>query len=272
MAEIDSLLEEIARDQGDDDLRWRAAVLYDRQGYEARARFIRLQLQLAALPDGVDSPEWLPMIEESERLLRRYYEEWNAPYNFLEVLYPQYDRGFIEEAGVQGQALLDRQYRTQIFGRLPIRHIDVIADIAETRLSAILNIPELSNMVSLGFDSMGLGDGHIEAFAQCELPKLRWLSLTRNHLTEKGVLELARIWRETMPLLEFVELAGNPYDPEDEIDYDQDVALTWRRGAGGETEELLGMAPWLLPRIVDGRVEPRDRLALARPNPSGTSR
>jgi hypothetical protein len=265
MAEIDLLLEHIASDQGDDALRWRAATLYDRQGNRDRARFIRLQLQLAQLPGGLDSPEWLPMMEESERLLETHYAEWNAPYEDLQIVYPQYDRGFIEQVGVQGRTLLLEEVRHKIFRRLPIRHIDIIADIRETPLQEILRVFELAEMVSLGFDHLGLSDGDVEVFGDYALPKLRWLSLTRNELTEKGVSRLARLWKTPMPSLEFVDLAGNPYDPEDEIDYDQHVALTWRRGAGRETEELLDSAPWLHPRIVDGRVDSLDRLALARP-------
>jgi hypothetical protein len=95
------------------------------------------------------------------------------------------------------------------------------------------------------------------------LPLLRWLSLTRNELTIQGVRRLAEIAASQLPALYFVDLAGNRYDPMDEIDFDQHVALTWRRG-DEEASIFLG-APWVRPRIVDGRVEPLDRLGLARP-------
>jgi uncharacterized protein (TIGR02996 family) len=76
MAEINALIEEIARNPLADVPRWRAAAWYEGQGDFDRAAFIRMQLQLARLPNRVDSPEWFPLIEESQRLLARHYDAW----------------------------------------------------------------------------------------------------------------------------------------------------------------------------------------------------
>jgi hypothetical protein len=272
MAEIDLLLEEIARDPADDAPRWRAAIVYDQLGNRDRGRFIRLQLQVAALSAGVDSPEWLPMIEESESLLETHYDEWKAPYDSLHIIEPQYDRGFIELVGLEGETLLIDEYRAEILRRLPIKHVDVfIADLRKTPPVQILRLRELHEMVSVGLDRMGLGDRDLEEIAAHKWPRLRWLSLTGNELSERGVFQFTDTWRESMPLLEFIELEGNQYDPYNEIEYDQDVALAWRRD-GPEMEALVNRAPWLRPRIVYGKVESYDRLALARPNPRRVAR
>ena len=65
----------------------------------------------------------------------------------------------------------------------------------------------------------------------------------RKRTHRKGVSLLARLWKGSMPSLEFVDLTGNPYDPADEIDCEQHVALTWRCGVDRETEELIDSAP-----------------------------
>lgn len=170
MADLDALLEAIAANPSDDSPRWLAARLYEEQGDPDRSRFIRLQIQLARLTDGVDSPEWLPMVEESERLLAQHRDRWNAPYDrdlFLGHL--QYDRGFIELAGVEAHRVLDLTYRRDLFRRLPLRHLDLVH--LERRLvPAIVRLPELASMVSLGLDDAGLEDDDVDAFGDARLP------------------------------------------------------------------------------------------------------
>jgi hypothetical protein len=242
--------------------------LYEQHGDVDRARFIRLQLQLARLPDDVDSPEWLPMIEESQRLLQSHYMRWTTPYADLHFEYGQYDRGFIELVAIEGARLVDDDYTGKLFDRLPIRHVDVTSR-ANCALRDVMDVTRRRNLVSLGLDNLGLTDHDvpdlvpISSGASPALPLLRWLSLTRNELTIQGVRRLAEIATAQMPALYFVDFAGNQYDPMDEIDFDQHVALTWRRG--DEEASIFLVAPWVRPRIVDGRVEPLDRLAFGRP-------
>jgi hypothetical protein len=262
MAEIDSLLEEIARHPGDDVLRWRAASMYERQGGQVRSRFIRLQLQIASLPEGIDSPEWLPMIEESVRILRTYYRKWNGPYEHLRIEGPEYYRGFIEGVYIRGWDLM--RNRGELFRSLPIQHVDLLS-LNETSLEEVLGIPEMQRIVTLALGRLGLENRDVESFREVRLPNLRWLGLAGNNLDFQVVERLGSFWRKSLPALEFVELTGNRYDPADEIDYDQQVALSWRRGGDSRFDiELDERVPWLRPRLVDGRVEPMDRMALGR--------
>jgi len=53
-----------------------------------KSHFIRLQFQIASLPGGVDSPEWLAMAEETARLLRANYRAWTERLEVYESSVP----------------------------------------------------------------------------------------------------------------------------------------------------------------------------------------
>jgi len=118
--------------------------------------------------------------------------------------------------------------RRGLFDRLPIRHLDLV-EIEKSALPKVLKLSEMQVIVSLGLDRASLGDENIDLLKGATLAALRWLSLAGNHLSLEGVRSLAISWKKFIPSLQFVD-HGNRYDPGSEIDHDQHVALTWRRG------------------------------------------
>src|SRR5262249_8224228 len=119
------------------------------------SRFIRLQLQLAELPDGIDHPDWPRLFEESHELVSRNYAAWLRSYDGIGILDAEYDRGFIEYVVLRAPDLLNSETRTRLFRLLPVRHLDIVDREGEP-FGAVLRLPEMTGIVSLGLDRLEL--------------------------------------------------------------------------------------------------------------------
>jgi len=265
------LLSAIAAQPREDQLRWRAATEYERVGQAERARFIRIQLAIARLPLGIDDPEWFALTRESRQLLQENEEKWLAADELVE---PQpgrfrFDRGFVELVEMTVPEILEEGLR-RVVERAPIQHVDVLpprGDVDSAALFKSLEQQAGSQLVSLGLARLNMGDDDIESFAEWNWPQLRYLSLAGNRLTLRGVRRIAEGWTDRTPLLEYVDLLGNEFDPANHVEYDQDVVLGWRGEAvlAMEREFRLAPVPWLRPMMEQGRVRPVDRLEFGRP-------
>jgi hypothetical protein len=264
------LLTDIAKRPLEDQLRWRAATEYEREGQIERARFIRTQLAIARLPLGIDDPEWFALTRESRQLLRENEEGWLA----ADELVPprsgrfRFDRGFVELVEMAVPEVLEEGLR-RLAERAPIRHVDVLpphSDFEPALLFRSLEQQVGQQLISLGLARLDLDDDDIGSLTNWNWPRLRWLSLAGNRLTRLGVGRIAERWTDQTPALEYVDLLGNKFDPANQVEYDQDVVLRWRGEAVDEMEDELGLpVPWLRPMIERGRIRPVDRLEFGRP-------
>lgn len=265
------LLSAIAAQPREDQLRWKAATEYERLGQAERARFIRTQLAIARLPFGIDDPEWFALTRESRQLLQENEAKWLAADELFE---PQpgrfrFDRGFVELVEMGVPEILKEELK-QVVARAPIQHVDVLpprGDVDPAALFKSLEQQAGGQLVSLGLARLDLGDDDIGSLTEWSWPQLRWLSLAGNRLTRRGVGRIAERWSDRTPVLEYVDLLGNEFDPANQVEYDQDVVLGWRGEAvlAMERELELAPVPWLRPMMERGRIRPVDRMEFGRP-------
>jgi hypothetical protein len=220
---------------------------------------------------GIDDPEWFALTRESSQLLQENEEKWLAA---DELVQPQpgrfqFDRGFVELVEMGVPQILEEGLR-RVVARAPIQHVDVLpprGDVDPAVLFRSLEVQAGPQLVSLGLARLDLGDDDIGSLMESSWPQLRWLSLAGNRLTQYGVGGIAARWTKQTPVLEYVDLLGNEFDPVNQVEYDQDVVLRWRGEAVHALEHELDLAPvpWLRPMMERGRIRPVDRLEFGRP-------
>ncbi len=264
------LLRDIATQPLDDQLRRDAALAYELEGQPERARFIRTQLMIAALPFGIDDPQWFALTRESRQLLLEYEGRWLEADGLFapESGRFRFDRGFVELVEMSVPDILQERLGPLVAGA-PIRHVDVLPaddDFEPAALFQALAQQIGQRVISLELAGLDLRDDHVGLFTERTWPQLRWLSLEDNFLTRDGIALLAQSWTERTPALEFVDLMGNEFDPAHELEYDQDVVLRWRGEEVDDLEVTLGRPiPWLRPMLDRGRIRPIERLEFGRP-------
>ena len=188
-----------------------------------RARFIHLQLALALMSP--NDSEWMRLATEADSLLLKHEQEWIPKwYLEAEVRDPEFHRGFVECVTVSYSKVQD--YHSKIFTQSPIRHLDFTdlwsPDLLHLLLYQLEQDGHLQRMISLRLDGQELEDQHIEFLNRPALSKLRWLSLAHNEIGYKGALALTQ---ENLSGLEFVDLHGNPFDPVEQLSFDQGVVI-----------------------------------------------
>jgi uncharacterized protein (TIGR02996 family) len=229
----DPLFQAILAEPDDDSLRLVYADYLEEQGEPERAAFVRVQLELARLPEG---DERRGVLEARERALLKGHEaEWVAPLRkLLAGMMPRwaFHRGFVEELVVEARGLL--QHADAVFGLAPVRAVEVY--IAGRRIEALASLPHLarlavlrlrsnllqdggvcvlarsrhlSGLTSLDLAWNGIGDAGIEALAACpSLSRLAHLDLTMNRVGNAGALALVTHF----PHLQSLTLYWNPID------------------------------------------------------------
>src|SRR5438270_2655126 len=116
----DAFLEAILEEPDDDGLRLIYADWLEEHGGEARAEFIRVQIERARLADN-DARQW-DLAEREQQLLAEHEANWTAPLRPF-VRRCGLRRGFVEEITVKAQLLV---YHAQtIFHLAPVRHLAV---------------------------------------------------------------------------------------------------------------------------------------------------
>lgn len=245
---------DILASPNNDDLRLEFARLLEegeREGAEGhpveRARLIRLQLALA-LMNPSDS-EWMRLATEADSLLLDHQEEWIPGwYEEAGVSDPEFHRGFIECVTVSMLNL--SVYREKLYEASPIRHLDIIDLLDPETLGFILAQLEeqgfLDRMISMRLDGHELRDDHVALLNRPSLSRLRWLSLAHNNIGYKGALALTE---GHLSNLEFVDLHGNPFDPVEQLNFDQGIVV-------GQSSGHVGIrfprTRWLNRRVISG--------------------
>jgi hypothetical protein len=235
----------------DDDLRLQFAFeLENGEGADnqdrRRARLIRVQLKLNSLR--TDHPEWMRLATEAYGLLLDNELEWTPPrYRDLGIRNPQFHRGFMECIVVAARVLLE--LHTQIFTLAPIRHLDLVDLPSGGALAKIFTSLSQHNyfgrIVSLRLDGQKIRDNDLQLLAREGPPNLRWLSLAHNEITIEGVRALMA---DNLRRLWFVDLHDNPFDPTEQMIFDQGVIIEKHLGPMPDQFFDLG---WLR-RQVDG--------------------
>lgn len=229
----DAFLKAILADPDDDSPRLIYADWLDEQGQPERAEFIRVQCELARLPEG--EPRRGELEARERELLTLHQGAWAT-----DALRPLtgmvtswwFRRGFIEKVTVEARGVL--AHADALFGRAPIRQLGVY--LARRRIQSLLVLPHVARLAglylsgnSLGGDGVrwvaaspflgrlttlglrynGMGDEGAETIAASpHLPCLRTLELAVNNIGDAGALALARSYH--FPRLVNLDLNGNP--------------------------------------------------------------
>jgi hypothetical protein len=235
-----------------DDLRLRfAAALDDGEAAEERegdrARFIFVQVALASMAPS--DPEWMRLASEAESLLLDHEGEWMPKwYEAAGIRDPEFHRGFIECVTVSASAL--REFQDNIFTQSPVRHLDIV-ELGQPKLleAALFDLEKnryLDRLVSLRLDGQHLENEHMEYLNRPSLSGLRWLSLTHNSIGYEGA---AALTQGNLRNLEFVDLYANPFDPVEQLMFDQGIVI--ERSSDHVPKEF-PEASWLRRRISSG--------------------
>jgi hypothetical protein len=243
---------EILASPNNDDLRIRFANLLEEDEvaevkHSERARFIHIQLALASLTP--NDPEWMRLAIQADSILLDHEEEWIPDwYKEAGVRDPEFHRGFIECVTVPAYQLISS--RDRIFTQSPIRHLDIVELEAPELLEAAIVLLEgdgyLKHLISLRLDGQHLKDEHIEYLNNPSLSGLRWLSIAYNDIGYEGALALTG---GHLRDLQFVNLQGNPFDPVEQLTFDQGIVVG--RSMEHVREEFPDVG-WRRHRVISG--------------------
>jgi hypothetical protein len=258
--------EEIRESPDDDRLRRLFAGLLEsgddaNEGTRNRARFIRIQLRLASMD--ADHPEWLRLAAQALQLFLRYERAW-VPEVYQKFSRPQFHRGFLELITIPARELAENS--SLILSEAPIRHLDIVDMPGDGYVQDLFDglfskLPAMRRLLSLRLDGQGINDADVARLTKLPWKNLGWLSLANNEIHEEGVAMLA----DRLRTLRYVDLHGNPFDPIDELTFDQDVVVNRRRTPFGEEHAEI---PWLRRGVVSGQVVYPSRFEIARERPA----
>jgi uncharacterized protein (TIGR02996 family) len=214
----DALLAAIIADPADDLPRLAMADWLDENGQPDRAQFIRLQLELARLPD--DDPNSKALSHRTARLLHRHGLEWTEPFVACGLARLEHRRGFVEKALIENEGLFVDNH-ARVAGLAPLRDIcfDWDCDPREQEdepvgLLRLLESPALARITKL---DMGDADGMplLESLLSC--PHLTGAStLVANCQTGDGGAEVASLIACSPRLRRLRSLRILAYDTGDE--------------------------------------------------------
>jgi uncharacterized protein (TIGR02996 family) len=164
MASEDSFLRAIIDAPDDDGVRLVYADWLDEHGHPARAEFIRLQCELATVPEG--DPRRRKMKAREEALLKAHEEAWTAPLRAF-ASDCKFSGGLVTEITATIPALVE--HGEQLFRLAPIRTIHVRYSESPDRSKAadgarrFAACPWLAHLMALDLCLAGLGQGEVEA-------------------------------------------------------------------------------------------------------------
>ncbi|MBI1917087.1 MAG: TIGR02996 domain-containing protein [Planctomycetes bacterium] len=194
MTREDAFLEAIIEEPDDDGLRLIYADWLEEHGGEARAEFIRVQIERARLPD-TDARQW-DLAERERELLAEHEANWTAALRPF-VRRCGFRRGFVEEITVNAQPLV---YHAQTIFRLaPVRHLAVRGVMsfasqpdAAARTEPLLEFAPDWRTIDLAYERIerkGLVLGLLARW-DC-FPALMGLNLEGNWLSRQSIEEFA---------------------------------------------------------------------------------
>lgn len=186
--EAEAFYQTIRENPDDDAPRLIFADWLEEHGDTARAEFVRLQCQLAQLPeDNPGHPDYPAWKAREYALLTAHGEEWAAPIRSL-VRGWEFRRGFIDIVTMEAAVFL--QKAEALLRAAPVRHIRFLE--AGCLLDRLAENPHLGRLSALQFSANYLHDAGVQALAQSPyLGRLKFLHLGRNNITFRGVRALA---------------------------------------------------------------------------------
>jgi uncharacterized protein (TIGR02996 family) len=177
----------------------------------ARAEYIRVQCELARLPEDDDRRAELQLRETT--LWKKHGKTWGAPLRPFSHKFA-FRRGFPDQVLVQGQTFLD--HAEQVLAAAPVFSIRLRN--AKAQIEGLANCPALRRLIALSFywnhiglnrartffqspnldrlseldlDDNSIKPGGLSALVAGHLPRLTTLNLRRNDLGDTGVEALA---------------------------------------------------------------------------------
>jgi uncharacterized protein (TIGR02996 family) len=168
MTEDEAYLQDIVAHPDDDAPRLVYADWLDDRGDADRAEFIRVQCELARMDEA--DPRWDGLKEREKRASRSFRKEWLGGVEGL-VQKWQFRRGLLDSAGVRPKDLVASG--EELFRRVPLRHVRLYGNFADTSVLALAASPNLAKVRSLEFDYPRLTLAGLNALAGS--PHLRGL-------------------------------------------------------------------------------------------------
>lgn len=245
MSEEAGLLDAIVREPDDDLHRLVYADWLEERGQDARAEFIRVQLELARQePAGARYKE---LSRREKTLLARNRRRWARPFH-PRLTRLGFRRGFVERACVDAGEFLSAP--EDLLTCAPI-HLLALRD-ARPHARPLADCRELGWLEGLSVP--GVGPAVAELLASPHLGKLQSLDLTRNGLDVAGLASILR----RLPSLRVLYLDGNDLDGEElhgtlaalaprlEV-----LSVVWNRLRVEDLERLLAALPCLRTLFAD---------------------
>jgi uncharacterized protein (TIGR02996 family) len=215
-----ALLAAVIESPDSDEHRQAYAAWLDDHGRPEFAEFIRVQLELARMPD--DHPQ-RPALEQRQRHLEcRHEEAWHRFLGLTAGRWRRLDsilrRGFPES--VWGYSHVFVRLAPRLMRRAPVLHVRLWATPSDpprlyTRRDAeeLAASPYLARVESLDLSGNDWGDEEVEQLAASPHPvALSRLSLAGNRIGARGIRALAR-W-PALRRVSYLDLSGNNIDDE----------------------------------------------------------
>jgi uncharacterized protein (TIGR02996 family) len=207
----------------------------------AHAELIRRQIELRNTPPHVVGRGGAnSLVTRIAGLLAAHGESWAAPVRPFVDTFAFY-RGFVELVRLSAARFL--AHGAELFEAAPVRHVDLhgLRDVDEH----LFESPSFSRLRSLGLDSSGLHDIHLQLLAHSpEVRGLRWLSATKNHFQSNGYAAIAASPHTRS--LAYADFIGNPVDPVEQLGIDSGVVVAVEMPAAGQAlEQRFGRLEWL---------------------------
>jgi uncharacterized protein (TIGR02996 family) len=178
-------LRDIVEHPQDDAPRLVYADWLDDHGQSDRAEFIRVQCQLARLPE--DDPRRPDLAYCAGVLLRRHGPEWGKPLERF-TRRVEFSRGFVGKVTLTAAKFL--KVADGLLARTPLRELRLLQ--LKAKIKQIADCPALARLRALDLHGLAIGAGRTGVLAGSpHLANLTELRLAFNHLGDQGAELLA---------------------------------------------------------------------------------
>ena len=204
MSNEQAFLQSVLADPEDDTPRLVYADWLDDNGRPERAEFIRVQIELARLPE--ENPRREELEERATVLLRAHEDEWLGEVGRL-LSSPEFRRGFVERGQLGARQFLT--HAEELFHLAPIRHLKLLRlPQMKQGPKEVAACPHLGNLRSLDLDNSTLGDQKLQQLLTS--PHLHGLTALSLRGTQAGTRLLNLLLSGRFRNLRILNLSGNP--------------------------------------------------------------
>jgi uncharacterized protein (TIGR02996 family) len=241
------LLDAIVREPDDDLHRLVYADLLEERGQDARAEFIRVQIELAQ--PASDWERRVELLRREKTLLARNSRRWAKPFH-PRLTKLGFRRGFVERASADAGVFLSSP--DELLSCAPIHHL-ALRD-ARPHAGALAGCRQLGWLEGISVPSLGV-EALLALLSSPHLEGLCSLDLTGNGLDNQA---LGRLLEGRFPSLRVLYLDGNDLDGPglratlESVASRLEVLSVVRNDLGaGDLEPLLLVLPWLRTLYTD---------------------